>query len=68
MKHNVGILRACIEPLLLILALPALGRRSNGLFTWLILACFMMHLFMLRGRIRGGGQDCISIAERLRPS
>lgn len=48
-------LLACLAPLLLIFALPALGVRSNGLFTLLILACFAGHLFMLRGHIRGRG-------------
>lgn len=56
MKHHVWMLLACLAPLLLIFALPALGVRSNGLFTLLVLACFVMHLFMLRGHIRGRGK------------
>lgn len=60
MKHHVWMLLACLAPLLLIFALPALGVRSNGLFTLLVLACFVMHLFMLRGHFRSrgkGGRD-----------
>jgi hypothetical protein len=51
MKHHLWVLLVCLAPLLLIFALPALGVRSNGLFTLLILACFVMHMFMLRGYI-----------------
>lgn len=56
MRHHVWMLLACLAPLVVIFALPDLGVRSNGLYTLLVLACFVMHLFMLRGHIRSRGK------------
>ena len=63
MKHHVWMLSAGLAPLLLMLALPALRGRSNGLFTLLILGCFVIQLFKLRGLICGGGPERFSVAE-----
>ena len=54
-KHHLWMLIACLLPLVLLFALPALGVRSDGLFTLLIVACFAMHLLMMRGHGNGGG-------------
>lgn len=56
MKHHAGMLLACILPLLLVFALPSLGASSNGLFALLIIGCFAMHFFMMRGHGRGNGK------------
>lgn len=57
MKHHIWMLLACLVPLLLIFALPALGVTTNGLFVLLLLGCFFMHLFMMRGNHHGGGGE-----------
>ena len=49
MKHHIGMIVACILPLVLIFILPALGLTSNGLFALLLFGCFFLHLFMMRG-------------------
>ncbi len=56
MKHHIWMLLACILPLLLVFVLPGLGVSSNGLFTLLIIGCFAMHIFMMRGHGHGNGK------------
>lgn len=60
MKHHMWMLIACLLPLALLFALPAMGVLSGGLFTLLIVACFAVHLLMMRGHGHGtsnGGEN-----------
>lgn len=57
MKNHYWMMLACILPLLLVFAFPALGVGSNGLFALLIFGCFAMHLFMMRGHGHGNGKS-----------
>ncbi len=56
MKHQVWMLLACVLPLFLIFFLPAVGVGSSGLFALLLLGCFAVHFFMMRGHGPGDGK------------
>jgi hypothetical protein len=56
-KHNIWMIIGCALPLLLIFFLPLFGAgRENLLFVFLIL-CFGMHLLMMTGHKRDGGDE-----------
>jgi hypothetical protein len=53
MKNHIWMLLACLLPLLLIFVLPAMGIQSSPIFSLLLVGCFVMHLFMMKGHGHG---------------
>lgn len=54
MKHHLWMLAACVLPLVLLFAFSAIGIRSDAFFAFLLLACFAMHLWMIKAHTQGG--------------
>lgn len=58
MKRHILMLLACVLPLLLIFLLPSMGIGTSGISLLLLLiACFVVHLFMMWRFGNNNGQD-----------